>query len=142
MFDIALAAQNTKNPDLVNLVKKYHDGIVKQSVIAVRDTGLVIKSMTGIEIELLPSGSEGGYLQLARLVKVGNLRMVIFLHDPQLNLDDPGIMEFLRSCNVRDIPFANNLTTAEFVLHRFLEKGMATCWRCPDARSEQNCICV
>jgi methylglyoxal synthase len=140
MYDIALIAQNSKIWDLATVVQKYRDGIANHSVVATLGTGLVIKSMTGIEMSILSSGSEGGYLQLARMVNTGNLRLAIFLHDPLLCLDDPGIMEFLRSCNVQNIPFANNVTTAEFILHRFLEKEMATSWRCPDTRPEYNLI--
>lgn len=142
MFDIALTAQNSKIRDLVFLVQKYRDGIANNSVIATLETGLVIKNMTGIALNLLPCGIDGGYLQLARLVNTGNLRMVIFLHDPLLCLDDPGIIDFLRACNAQDIPFANNMTTAEFILHRFLEKEMAVSWRCPEAQPERNLILV
>ena len=140
MFDIAFTAQNSKIWDLVNLVLKYRDGIAEHSVISTLDIGPVIKGMTGIDVGLLPCGSEGGYLQLARLVNTRNLRMVIFLHDPLLCLDDPGLMEFLGSCNVQNIPFANNLITAEFILYRFLEKEMATYWRCPEARPEHQLV--
>jgi methylglyoxal synthase len=137
-YDLALIAQNSKIWDLVNLVQKYQDGIAKHSVVATLETGPIVKSMTGIDMHTLSFGPEGGYLQLAKLVNTGNLRMVIFLHDPRLCLDDPGIMELLRSCHVQNIPFANNLTTAEFILFRFLEKEMATYWRCPEARPEYN----
>ena len=140
MFDMALTAQNSRIRDLVALVQKYREGIAKNSVIATLETGLVIKNITGIDLNLLPCGPEGGYLQLAGLVNSGNLRMVIFLHDPLLRLDDPGIMDLLRSCNVQNIPFANNMTTAEFILHRFLEKEMAVSWRCPEARPEHSLI--
>ena len=142
MFDIALVAQNSKTGDLVNLVKKYRDGIARHSVVSDFETGLVIKSLTGIDITFLSSVDEGGYLQLARMVSTENLRMVIFLHDPQLSIDDPGIALLLRSCNMYNIPFANNMTTAEFILHRFLEKEMAICRRFPRAQRENDLINV
>ena len=72
MFDIALTAQNPKIWDLVTLVQKFYSGIVKHSVVTTLDTGLVIKAITGIDVHLLPCGSEGGYLQLARLVQANN----------------------------------------------------------------------
>jgi methylglyoxal synthase len=140
MFDMALIAQDSRIWDLVALVQKFHGGIAKHSVVATLDTGTFIKSMTGIDVSVLPHGTEGGYAQLARFVNTGNLRMVVFLHDPLLCLGDPGIMEFLRACNAQNIPFANNMTTAEFILYRFLEKEMATYWRCPEARPEHNYI--
>ena len=142
MFDIALTAQNSKIWDLVTLVQKFHHGIAKFSLVTTLDSGLVIKSVTGIDVHLLSCGFEGGYLQLARLVNIGNLRLVIFLHDPLLSLDHPGILEFLKSCNVQNIPFANNVTTSEFILDKFLEKEMAIYWRCPEVRSERNSIYV
>jgi methylglyoxal synthase len=142
MYDVALAAQESRVHDLVNLIKKYRDGICRFSLVSTLDAGVMIKRMTATDVSLLPRGFQGGYSQLARLVQSGNVRMVIFLHDPQLELNGPGIMELLRSCNTRDIPFANNMTTAEFILHRFLEKEMATCWRCPDAGKEGNLVFV
>ena len=138
MYDIALTAQNSRIRDMVALVEKYRDGITKHSVVATLDTGLVIKSVTGIDLKVLPSGLEGGYLQLAGLVNTGNVRMVVFLHDPLLNLDNPGVIELLRSCNMQNIPFANNMTTAEFIMYRFLEKEMATYWQGPEARPGLN----
>jgi methylglyoxal synthase len=136
VFDIALTAQDSKKDALIYLVRKYHEGIGKLSVVATLDTGLFIKNATGIDMSLLSCGSGGGYLQMARLVNEGRLRVVIFLHDHMLSLNDTGIMELLQACNVQNIPFANNLTTAEFILHRFLEKEMATYWRCPEIRTD------
>jgi len=133
MYDIALTAENSRIRDMVALVKKYRDGIARHSVVATLDTGLVIKSMTGIDLKLIPSGLEGGYLQLAGLIHNGSVKMVVFLHGAQLDLSNPGIMELLRSCNMQNIPFANNMTTAEFILYRFLEKEMATYWQGPEA---------
>ena len=142
IFDIALTAQDCRKWDLVGLVEKYREGISQYSVVATMDTGSIIKIGAGIDASLVSRGLEGGYLQIARLVDSGRLGMVIFLHDPTLNLSDPGVMELLTACNVRNIPFANNLITAEFILHRFLEKGMATYWRCPVARPEHQFVRV
>ncbi len=139
-FDIALTAQKSKKWDIVTLVEKYREGISQQSIIATADTGLFLKSLTGIHVGLLSSGSEGGYMEMARLVRNDNLRMVIFLHDPKLNLDDLGVMELLQACSIHNIPFANNMTTAEFILHRFLEKEMATYCRCPEIRPSRDFI--
>jgi len=135
MYDIALTAESSRIRDLVTLVEKYREGIARHSVVATLDTGLVIKSMTGIGLKLIPSGLDGGYQQLAWLINTGNLKMVVFLHDPQLALSNPGVMELLRSCNMQNIPFANNMTTAEFILYRFLEKEMATYWQGPGSPS-------
>jgi methylglyoxal synthase len=134
MFDIGLTAQKSKKWELANLIEKYRDGICQHSIAATSDTGLLINSLTGIRVGLLSAGSEGGHVQMARLVSNNNLRMVIFLHDSKLSLDDYGVILLLQACCEYNIPFANNITTAEFILHRFLEKEMATYWRCPEIR--------
>ena len=138
MYDIALTAQETRIRDVVSLVEKYREGIVRHSIVATLATGLAVKSVTGIDLKLLTTGPEGGYRQIARLVDEGSVRLVVFLHDASLGLDKPGVMELLRSCNVQNIPFANNTTTAEFILYRFLEKEMASYWRGPLTQPKLN----
>jgi methylglyoxal synthase len=131
-FDIALTAQDSKKFDLINLVEKYRDGISQYSIVATMDTGLFIRRVTGLDMGLVECGSKGGYLQIARFVVQNQLKMVVFLHDPSLNLNEVGVRELLLACNIHNIPFANNVATAEFILHRFLEKEMAIQWRCPE----------
>lgn len=134
MYDIAFTAQTFKIRDIVALVQKYRDGIVKHSLVATLDTGLALNSAAGIDLKLLRDGDDGGYMQMADLVENGKIRMVIFLHDPKLGLDNPGIMKLLRACNRQDIPFANNMTTAEFIIYRFLEREMSHYWQGPALR--------
>jgi methylglyoxal synthase len=140
MYDMALTAESSRIRDLVALVEKYRDGIARHSVVATLDTGLVIKSVTGLDLKLIPSGLDGGYLQLAGLVNSGSVKMVIFLHAPHLELSNPGVMELLQSCNIHNILFANNMTTAEFILYRFLEKEMANYWQGPEARPSRRYV--
>jgi methylglyoxal synthase len=141
-FDIAFTAQNSKKLDLVDLVEKYRDGISQYSIVATMDTGLFIRRMTGLDMGLIECGSKGGYLQIAKLITQNKLKMVVFLHDPSLNLNEVGVRELLLACNIHNIPFANNVATAEFILHRFLEKEMATQWRCPEILPNHNLISV
>lgn len=51
--------------------------------------------------------------------------MVIFLHNPLLDIHSPEVVELLQSCTMKNISFASNLTTAEFIIFRFFEKEMA-----------------
>jgi methylglyoxal synthase len=141
-FDIALTAQDSKKFDLIKLIEKYRDGISQYSIVATMDTGLFIRRMTGLDMGLIECGSEGGYLQIAKLVTQNQLKMVVFLHDPSLNLNEVGVRELLLACNTYNIPFANNVATAEFILHRFLEKEMAIHWRCPEIEYNRDLVRV
>jgi|GEM_PF-2538705 len=135
-FDIALTAEKSKKWELIRLIEKYREGIRQYSVVATLDTGLLISSLTGICVGLLSGGTDGGYYQMAKLVRNDKLKIVIFLHNSELNLADGGIIALLQACSIHNIPFANNVATAEFILHRFLEKEMATYWRCPEIRPD------
>jgi len=139
-FDIALSAQDSRKWDLVNLIKKYRDGITQYSTVATMDTGQFIRQMTGLQRGLVESGARGGYEQIANFVTQDVLKLVIFLHDPSLNLNDVGIIKLLSACNIHNIPFANNIATAEFILHRFFEKEMAIRLRCPEILNDRNLI--
>ncbi len=141
-FDIAFTAQDSKKLDVINLIEKYRDGISQYSIVATMDTGLFIRRMTGLDMGLIEYGSKGGYLQIAKLVTQNKLKMVVFLHDHSLNLNEVGVRELLLACNIHNIPFANNVATAEFILHRFLEKEMAIHWRCPEILPNHDLISV
>ncbi len=141
-FDIAFTAQDSRKLDLVNLIEKYRDGISQYSIVATMDSGLFIRRMTGLDVGFIECGAKGGYLQIARMVAQNKLKMIVFLHDHSLNLDEVGVRELLLACNIHNIPFANNVATAEFILHRFLEKEMATRWRCPNITPNNNLIPV
>jgi len=141
-FEIAFIAQETRKGDLIHLIRKYREGISNHSTLTTRETGLLVRITTGLNIGFVEAATEGGYLHIARLVNCGDLRMVIFLHDPWLSLKDIGVMELLQACNMQNVPFANNVATAEFILHRFFEIADATYLRCPEIRIAANLVHV
>ena len=130
-IDIAFTAQDSKIWDLIDLVSKYREGISQHSIVSTLNTRFLIKSVTGLEVGLLDEGEEG-YTKLARLVTGNEIKIVIFLHEPLINLNDMGVRDLLQACVIQNIPFANNVATAEFILHRFFEKEMALHFRCPE----------
>ncbi len=139
-YDVALTAQDSKKWELVTLVEQFRQGLAQHSVVATLETGLFLLATIGMNFGLLLPGVDGGYKQIAEMVREEKVRLVIFLHGPDLNLKDHGVMELLRACISQNIPFANNATTAEFILQRFLEKEMATYWRCPEIRPDREAV--
>jgi methylglyoxal synthase len=142
-YDLAITAHDLKKSDARQLIETYRDGIARLSIVATMNTGLMIRHMTGLPVDLIENGATGGYLQLARLVAENEARMVVSLQDPlSISLDEIGIRLLLQACTVNNIPLASNLITAEFVLHRYLETKMAAVWRCPERLYAGELACI
>jgi len=132
-FDLAITAHDLKKEELVDLIDKYASGMAQLSIIATRHTGELIIQATGLPVHLIEDGSRGGYLHLGKLIADNKIRMVVFLQHPlTMDFDETGIRLLLSACTVRNVPFASNLKTAEFILHRYLDVKMAMMWRCPE----------
>ncbi|MEO0432393.1 MAG: methylglyoxal synthase [Cyanobacteria bacterium J06656_5] len=111
---VALIAHNRKKDDIVALAQKYRSILARYHLIATDDTGQRIEAATGLTIERLASGAQGGDLQIAARVVSGEVTEVIFLVDslrPQLH--EPDHQALLRVCNLHDVPLATNVATAE-----------------------------
>lgn len=114
---VALIAHNSKKDDIVALAKKYRSILSRYHLIAPDDTGQQIEAATGLTVEHLASGHQGGDIQIAARVVSGEVTGVIFLMDgltphPQ----DPDHQALLRVCNLYDVPIATNVTTAELCI--------------------------
>jgi methylglyoxal synthase len=126
-FDIAITAHDSKKKELLILMEKYLDGLKELSLVATEDTGTMIRQATGLNVHLLRNGYSGGYLDMGKLVANGQVPIVFFLQDPlMIGMDDLGIRLLLTACSVNNIPFASNLITADFILHRHLETTAMT----------------
>jgi methylglyoxal synthase len=126
-FDIAITAHDSKKKELLILIEKYLEGLKELSLVATEDTGIMIRQATGLKVHLLRNGYSGGYLDMGKLVANGQVPMVFFLQDPlMIGMDDLGIRLLLTACSVNNIPFASNLITADFILHRHLETTAMT----------------
>jgi methylglyoxal synthase len=100
--------------------------------VCTQNTGIVIEAVTGLDVSLVQNGKDGGYLELEKLIKSDEIKLVIFLHDPlTMQLNEPGFSLLLTSCTLHNVPLASNISTADFIIHRYLEMKMASVWRCP-----------
>ena len=122
MPTIALIAHDRKKDDLKSFCVRHRELFARCDLIATGTTGQQIAEATGLAVTRCLSGPQGGDVQIAARVAVGEVVAVIFLVDPlYAHPHEPDIQSLLRVCNVRNVPLATNLATAEAVIRAVAE---------------------
>ena len=115
---LAVIAHDSKKDDIIQLIKAHKEELAEIDMIATLDTGQRIRERTGRPVTLLLSGPLGGEQQIGALVAIGEVSAVIFLRDPlNARSHEPEI----KICDIRNVPIATNLITAEAILHLMAE---------------------
>ncbi|HIK17074.1 MAG TPA: methylglyoxal synthase [Leptolyngbyaceae cyanobacterium M33_DOE_097] len=123
---IALIAHDGKKEDLINFTRNHAPVLQRYRLIATGTTGQRVEAATGLAVEKLLSGPQGGDAQIAAEVATGNVLVVIFLIDPlYAQPHEPDIQALMRICNVHNVPLATNLATAEMLLYRLAKAKIA-----------------
>lgn len=114
---LAIIAHDGKKADLVAFATFNRARLAGYDLIATGATGDLLRDKVGLEVESLTPGPHGGDVQIASRVVEGNVDAVIFLVDPlDKHPHDPDIQTLLRICNVRNIPLATNIATADVLI--------------------------
>ena len=122
-MNIALIAHDSKKELMVQFCIAYCGVLSSHYLCATGTTGKMVKEATGLNIEKLLSGSQGGVHQIAARISCNEIDMLLFFRDPLSDsLDDPNEVNLLRLCDMHSIPLATNIATAEVLIHG-LERG-------------------
>ena len=114
---IALIAHDGKKQQLVAWCEKNKEILQHHFLCGTGTTAKLITEKTGLPVRGYNSGPLGGDQQIGSRIVEGNIDMVIFLWDPlEAQPHDPDVKALLRIALVYDIPIANNLSTADFIL--------------------------
>ncbi|MCU0511089.1 MAG: methylglyoxal synthase [Anaerolineae bacterium] len=114
---LALIAHDGKKADMVAFAMKYHSVLAKYALVATGTTGSLIAEKSGLNVTRLLSGPLGGDDQIAAMVAEDKIAAVFFFVDPlTMQPHDPDIQGLLRICNLKNVPLATNVATAEFVI--------------------------
>jgi len=117
MTTIALVAHDAKKQDMVAFIRRFQAALARHRLIATAATGQLIRDSTGLRVETVLSGPQGGDVQIAARVAAGEIDMVIFLRDPlAAQPHEPDISALLRVCEVHNVPFVTNIAGAQVLV--------------------------
>ena len=116
--NIALIAHDNEKPKLIAWCKEHKAELEKHNLYGTGTTARMITDQTGLTVKGYNSGPLGGDQQIGAKIVEGQIDFMIFLWDPlEAQPHDPDVKALLRIAVVYDIPIANNLATADFMLH-------------------------
>jgi len=115
---IALVAHDAKKQDLLRLVRSHRAFLGGIELMATGTTGGLIADELDLSVERMASGPAGGDLQIGARIADGMVDALIFLRDPlTAHPHEPDIQALLKVCDVRQVPAATNLASADILLH-------------------------
>ena len=114
---LALIAHDAKKPALVEFAIRHRAVLERYTLVATGSTGRLIAEKTGLAIECVAHGPDGGDLIIGGRVALGQIQAVIFFRDPlTAQPHEPDVTALLRVCDVHQVPLATNPATAEAIV--------------------------
>ncbi len=127
-MEIAIIACDQKKEIMTQFVTAYCGILAKHNIYATEITGRYITEATGLHVERVMTGEQGGTEQIASRVSCNEIDLVIFLRETSgAHAPTEEDLNLLRLCDVNNVPFATNIATAEALILS-LEQG-ALDWR-------------
>ncbi len=122
-MEIAIIADDTKKELLTEFCIAYRGILGKHTICATSTTGKYIADATGLEIERVMAGSQGGAEQIAQRIAYNEIDLLIFFRGTRMNREVSEVEnDLLRLCDTYTVPVATNIATAE-ILVMALERG-------------------
>ena len=122
-MEIAIIAHDLKKELMTQFCIAYCGILSKHNLCATSITAKYISEATGLEIERMLSGVQGGKQQIASRISCNEIDVLLYFKDtrPDAKTDDVET-ELLRLCDLYNVPVATNIATAE-VLVTALDRG-------------------
>lgn len=116
-MEIAIIAHDTKKELMTQFCIAYCGILSKHNLYATDITGKYISEATGLRIERLLAGSQGGEEQIASRISFNEIDILLYFRDTR---NANGVSEneanILRLCDVHNVPVATNIATAEALI--------------------------
>lgn len=122
-MEIAIIAHDLKKELMTQFCIAYCGILSKHRLCATNITAKYISEATGLEVEKLLSGIQGGEEQIASRIAYNEIDMLLYFKDTRPDSESDAVeKEILRLCDLYNIPVATNIATAE-VLIMALDRG-------------------
>ena len=122
-MNIALVAHDSKKELMIQFCIAYCGILSRHNLYATGTTGKIVSESTGLEILKFLGGSHGGVQQISARIACDEIDLLLFFRDPlTVKANEPNEADMLRLCDVRSIPVATNIATAEVLIHG-LDRG-------------------
>ncbi len=113
MRTIIVMAHGSRHKRLATLLRKHAEIFGEYRLLSTAETGACLEAETGFEVAHLFPVAKGGDIQLCGLVCTNSIAAVIFLNDPHCtDPAEPRIGQFIRACDLNNVPLATNVVTA------------------------------
>ncbi len=116
-MEIAIIAHDLKKELMTQFCIAYCGILSKHNLCATSITAKYISEATGLEIERLMAGIQGGKQQIASRISCNEIDVLLYFRDtrPHTRVDEADA-ELLRLCDHYNIPVATNIATAEAII--------------------------
>lgn len=116
-MEIAIIAHDLKKELMTQFCIAYCGILSKHNLCATSITAKYISEATGLEIERLLSGVQGGKQQIASRIACNEIDVLLYFKDTRQDARaDEVETELLRLCDLYNVPVATNIATAEVVI--------------------------
>lgn len=122
-MNIALMAHDSKKELMVQFCIAYCGILNRHHLCATATTGKLISEATGLQITRYLSGGQGGAQQISARISCDEIDLLLIFRDQMAHTEQESTEnDILRLCDMRNIPVATNIATAEVLIHG-LERG-------------------
>ena len=138
-MNIALIAHDAKKELMTQFCIAYCGVLSKHNLCATSITAKYISEATGLTIEKMLAGEQGGDQQIATRVAYNEIDILLYFRDtrPEVIYEDKEGQELLLACDRYNIPVATNIATAEALITA-LDRGDIDWRNFLNPRSEYN----
>ncbi|MBR2907442.1 MAG: methylglyoxal synthase [Clostridia bacterium] len=113
-MEIAIIAHDMKKELMTQFCIAYCGILSKHRLCATSITAKYISEATGLDIERLMTGDQGGEEQIVSRISYNEIDLLLYFRDTRAeSLLKESDMELLRMCDMYNIPVATNIATAE-----------------------------
>lgn len=122
--EVALIAHDRQKLELALFALSNREVLAHFPLVATGTTGGILASKTGLAVERVLSGPQGGDQQIGARIAEERVLAVFFFRDPlTAQPHEPDVSALVRLCDVHDVPLATNPASAEALMLWLAERG-------------------